>query len=330
MVIDKILKGVYSEHMDSTMHQFAPYQYNKETFWDSLETARSALGISKADVAGSLHINPKQYAVAANSKPNMKLTNAFLYAAAVGLSLDEAVRGAAESRFLRVLQQNDINLTSLPSDSIVRSFPYKGLIPTFVDFVALSPDKRLQTTIISAITMSKADLMQFFYRVAGTEADFNRLFSSMSVADPMDLFVQNGLAREMRRYGSKQEFAVRIGLTLGQLLRYLNHTENKNLQSADQKIATVPLLDKVLNICNSLQVSIDGMMKPLFIFDDFVDIRLESAVDDSDKMYYFRRSFDYFSNIFQALPVLYPIVHRFCASSEDGRKRICDLSEHNG
>lgn len=311
------------------MQQFVPYQYDKETLWDSLESARFVLGFSKADVAASLNMNSKQYAVATNAKPNMKLSNAFFFAAAVGLTIDEAVRGVRESCFSKFLKRSGIDFATRPADSIVRRYPYKALIATFDSFIAVCPDDRLRDVICNCMEMGKADLMQFFYRVVGAEEDFNRLAESAAVADPVDLFGQNGLAREMRRYGSKQEFAAHIGLTLGQLARYLNYTGNKGLQPADQKIATVPLLDKVLNICNILHVGIDEMMKPLFIFDDFIDSRLETAVDDSDKMYYFRLSFDHFSNIFQALPVLYPIVHRFCAATDDNRKHILKLSKHH-
>ncbi len=311
------------------MQQFVPYQYDKETLWDSLESARFVLGFSKADVAASLNMNSKQYAVATNAKPNMKLSNAFFFAAAVGLTIDEAVRGVRESCFSKFLKRSGIDFATLPADSIVRRYPYKALIATFDSFIAVCPDDRLRDVICNCMTMGKADFMQFFYRTAGAEEDFNSLYESMAVADPVDLFGQNGLSREMHRYRSKQEFAARIGLTLGQLSRYLNYSENKGLQPVEKKIATVPLLDKVLNICNSLHVSIDEMMKPLFVYDDFIDLRLELAVDDSDKMFYFRKSFDHFSNIFQALPVLFPIVNRFCASSGDNRKRILELSKHH-
>lgn len=308
------------------MQPFVPYHYSKGFLWDNLESARSALSLSKADVAASLGINSKQYAVATNARPNMKLSNAFYYAVAVGLTLDEAIRGAQESCFSRFLKQHIIDFKSQPSDSIIRKYPYKTLIATYGNFVALCPDKRLREVIQNCIKMSKADLMQFFYRTGAGE-DFNLLYDSMSVADPVDLFCQNGLARECRRYSSKQKFATRIGLTLGQLSRYLNYTGNKILNPTDKRIATVPLLDKVLNICNSLNVGIDEMMKPLFMFDDFIDLRLKDAVDDSDKMYYFRVSFDYFSSVFRALPVLNPIVNRYCAATEDVRKHFFELSQ---
>lgn len=310
------------------MQQFVPYQYDKNIIWDSIETARFSLGLSKVDVATALQINSKQYAVTSNSRPNMQLSNAFLYTVAVGLSLDEAIRGTEESCFIRFLYQNGLSFDQLPADSLIRHTPYKGLIPTFIDFVSLSPDNRLSATIINAVAMPKADMMQFFYRVVGTEVeDFNDLFESMSVADPVDLFGENGLHRELMKYSSKQEFASHIGLTLGQLSRYLNYTENKRLQHSGKKIATVPLLDKTISICNVLHVGINEMMKPLFLFDDFIDSRLETAIDYSDKMYYFRSSFDYFSSVFQALPVLYPIVHRFCGATEETRKRIYELSQ---
>lgn len=308
------------------MQQFIPYRYDKEALWDNLERSRSALGLSKTDVASSLQINPKQYAVAANNRPNMKLSTAFFYAVSVGLTLDEASRGIEESRFLHLLHQNDLDFISLPEDCLLRSYPYKGLIPTFVGFLSQAPDYFLCATIINALVMARADLMQFFYRVVGADADFNSLFESRAVADPVDLFGENGLHRELRRFASKQEFASHIGLTLGQLSRYLNYMDNKGLQPAEKRIETVPLLDKVLDICNSLKVGIDHMLKPLFIFDDFIDLRLESATNDSDKMFYFRLSFDHFSRIFQALPVLFPIVNRYCATTEDNRQRIFDLS----
>lgn len=311
------------------MQQFIPYKYDKEALWDTLERSRSALGLSKADVAASLRINSKQYAVASKSRPNMKLSNAFFYAVAVGLTLDEAVRGIEESRFLSFLHQNDLDFTSLPEDSILRSYPYKGLIPTFIGFLAQAPDKLLYATAINVVTMAKSDLMQFFYRVVGVQTDFNSLFESRAVADPVDLFGENGLHRELRRFASKQEFASYIGLTLGQLSRYLNYMDNKDLQPAEKKIETIPLLDKVLGICNILEVGIDQMMKPLFIFDDFIDLRLESATNDSDKMFYFRLSFDHFTNVFQALPVLYPVVNRFCGATAENRKIIYDLSQHH-
>lgn len=309
------------------MQPFVQYVYDKLFLWDNLERSRSALGISKTDVAASLQINPKQYAVSSKNRPNMKLSTAFFYAVAVGLTLDEAVRGIEESRFLSFLHQNDLDFTSLPEDSILRSYPYKGLIPTFIGFLAQAPDKLLYATAINVVTMAKSDLMQFFYRVVGVQTDFNSLFESRAVADPVDLFGENGLHRELRRFASKQEFASYIGLTLGQLSRYLNYMDNKDLQPAEKKIETIPLLDKVLGICNILEVGIDQMMKPLFIFDDFIDLRLESATNDSDKMFYFRLSFDHFSRIFQALPVLCPIVNRYCGETAENRERIYNLSK---
>lgn len=308
------------------MQPFVPYHYSKQLLWDNLESARSALGQSKADVAASLGINSKQYAVATNARPNMKLSNAFYYAVAVGLTLDEAVRGAQESCFSRFLKQHIIDFKSQPSDSIIRKYPYKTLIATYGNFVALCPDKRLREVIQNCIKMSKADLMQFFYRTGAGE-DFNLLYDSMSVADPIDLFCQNGLSRELRRFSSKQEFAEHIGLTLGQLSRYLNYAENKEKDTSDKRIETVPLLDKVLDICNCIEVNLDQMLKPLFVYDDFIDLRLKDAVDDSDKMYYFRVSFDYFSSVFRALPVLNPIVNRYCAATEDVRKHFFELSQ---
>ena len=308
------------------MQQFIPYRYDKEALWDNLERSRSALGLSKTDVASSLQINPKQYAVAANNRPNMRLSNAFYYAVAVGLTLDEAVRGIEESRFFSFLRQYNLVFSALPADSLLRSYPYKGLIPTFISFLSQAPDNLLCAMIVNAVIMAKSDLMQFFYRVVGVNTDFNSMFESRAVADPVDLFGENGLRRELRRFASKQEFASYIGLTLGQLSRYINHIDNKGLQPAEKKIETVPLLDKVLDICNSLKVDIDHMLKPLFIFDDFIDLRLESAANDSDKMFFFRLSFDHFTNIFQALPVLYPIVNRYCGASDEKRNHILELS----
>lgn len=309
------------------MQPFVPYHYSKQLLWDNLESARSALGQSKADVAASLGINSKQYAVAANARPNMKLNNAFLFSVAVGLTLDEAIRGSQESCFSRFLKQHIIDFKSQPSDSIIRKYPYKTLIATYDNFVALCPDKRLREVIQNCIKMSKADLMQFFYRTAGTGRNFNLLYDSMSVADPVDLFCQNGLSRELRRFSSKQEFAEHIGLTLGQLSRYLHYAENKDKEAPDKRIETVPLLNKVLDICNCIGVNLDQMLKPLYVYDDFIDLRLKDAVNDSDKMYYFRVSYDHFSNILQALPVLYPIVNCFCAASDDNRKYIYELSQ---
>lgn len=309
------------------MQQFIKYHYDNEIVWKNLEEARLSIGISKTDVATSLRINPKQYAVSSNAKPTMKLNNAFLFSVAVGLTLDEAVRGVEESCFLRYLKHHKIDFASLPTDSIIRIYPYKALISTFDSFVALCPDKRLREVIQNCIKMSKADLMQFFYRTVGVRGDFNLLYDSMSVADPIDLFCQNGLSRELRRFSSKQEFAEHIGLTLGQLSRYLNYAENKEKDTSDKRIETVPLLDKVLDICNCIKVNLDQMLKPLYVYDDFIDLRLKDAVDDSDKMYYFRVSFDYFSSVFRALPVLNPIVNRYCAATEDVRKHFFELSQ---
>lgn len=309
------------------MQQFIKYHYDNEIVWKNLEEARLSIGISKTDVATSLRINPKQYAVSSNAKPTMKLNNAFLFSVAVGLTLDEAVRGVEESCFLRYLKHHKIDFASLPTDSIIRMYPYKALIATFDSFVALCPDKRLREVIQNCIKMSKADLMQFFYRAVGVREDFNLLYDSMSVADPIDLFCQNGLSRELRRFSSKQEFAEHIGLTLGQLSRYLNYAENKEKDTSDKRIETVPLLDKVLDICNCIEVNLDQMLKPLYVYDDFIDLRLKDAVDDSDKMYYFRVSFDYFSSVFRALPVLNPIVNRYCAATEDVRKHFFELSQ---
>ena len=309
------------------MQPFVPYHYSKGFLWDNLESARSALGLSKADVAASLGINSKQYAVATNARPNMKLSNAFYYAVAVGLTLDEAIRGVEESCFLRYLKHHKIDFASLPVDSIIRMYPYKALIATFDSFISVCPDYRLRTVICNCMAMDKANLMQFFYGPTGVEEDFNLLFNSMSVADPVDLFCQNGLTRELRRFGTKQNFAERIGLTLGQLSRYLNYTENREKNTSYKRIETVPLLDKVLDICNCIEVNLDQMLKPLFVIDDFIDLRLKDAVDDSDKMYYFRVSFDYFSSVFRALPVLNPIVNRYCAATEDVRKHFFELSQ---
>lgn len=309
------------------MQQFIKYHYDNEIVWKNLEEARLSIGISKTDVATSLRINPKQYAVSSNAKPTMKLNNAFLFSVAVGLTLDEAVRGVEESSFLRYLKHHKIDFASLPTDSIIRRYPYKTMIVTFDSFVAFCPDNRLREVVQNCVKKSKSDLMQFFYRTVGVGEDFNLLYDSMSVADPVDLFCQNGLSRELRRFSSKQEFAEHIGLTLGQLSRYLNYAENKEKDTSDKRIETVPLLDKVLDICNCIGVNLDQMLKPLYVYDDFIDLRLKDAVDDSDKMYYFRVSFDYFSSVFRALPVLNPIVNRYCAATEDVRKHFFELSQ---
>ena len=311
------------------MQQFEAYNYSKETFWENIDSARISLGLSKADVSLLLRQNSKQFAVALKAKPTMKLTNAFDYSVAVGLSLDEAVRGSKESRFLKLLHQHSISYTSLPVDSIFRSYPYKALLATFDEFVALCPDSRLEAIITNCFTMAQSELMQFFYQIVGVDSDFLTLFSSTAVADPVDLFGANGLHRELGFYASKHAFAEHIGLTLGQLSRYLNYTENKTRSSNGKRIETVPLLDKVLDICNRLGVGVDELLKPLFVFDDFIDPRLGTAVEESEKMYYFRLSFEHFTNVFQALPVLYPVVNRFCGATAENRKIIYDLSQQH-
>lgn len=311
------------------MQQFEAYNYSKETFWENVDNARISLGLSKSDVSSLLKQNSKQFAVTLKAKPTMKLTNAFYYSVVVGLSLDEAVRGFKESRFFNLLHQNNISFTSLPVDSIIRTYPYKALLATFDEFVSLCPDSRLKALIVNCFTMQQSELMQFFYRSVGVDFDFNALYSSDAVADPVDLFGANGLHRTMGFYASRQAFAEHIGLTLGQLSRYLNYSENKTRGYYGKRIETVPLLDKVLDICNRLGVGVDELLKPLFVFDDFIDPRLGTAVEESEKMYYFRLSFEHFTNVFQALPVLYPVVNRFCGATAENRKIIYDLSQQH-
>ncbi len=296
---------------------FEKYEYEPRLFLESIDNARETLGIKKNELSTSLGFKPGYFSTSLSEKANMRLVNAFRFSSAVGITLDEAIRGKTDTRFQRFLKERGILYDDLPSDCILRKYIYKAIIPSFYDAIAFSGNEKLVDLIWRCLTMDSQRLFQFFYLViesgspkkafAGIEDfdhDFNTLYNSQDHPNVIGLFGEHGLHHEMFRLflqDNKPEFAEKAGLSLSQLYKYLHAFENT------ERTVTEPQLGRVVDICNRLDADIDLMLSPCYSIERFSNINLNDYDYEGQARrldVWHERFFITFRNAFSALKLL--------------------------
>ena len=307
------------------------YTYSRETFWTSIDQARKRLGYKKNQFSGMLNASPGYFSTCLNDLTDMKISYAWKYAAAVGLTLDEAVRGDGRNRYLDFLEKRHIPYDKLPEDSIMKSYLYKSLIPTIFDAADFCKDRKVLDVVKSCLLMDGQHLFQFFYKVFHSDhinekkdwmtnypQDYNELRNSMMMPDVNDLFWTHGVHHKIGEegllgdlnglsHGAKMRgFAERLGISLGQLYKYLRIGEHK------AGTTTEPRLSRVIEICNALNVNVDTMIEPCHSFVTFSNIGwIEPQLYDTDFTFWEKHFLRNFRGPFHALPLLFVIINEY-------------------
>lgn len=296
---------------------FEKYEYKPEVFLESIDRARVTLGIKKNELSTSLGFKPGYFSTSLSEKANMRLVNAFRFSSAVGITLNEAIRGKTDTRFQKFLNERGVRYDDLPSDCILRTYTYKAIIPSFYDAIAFSGNEDLIDLIWKCMTMDSQRLFQFFYLtiengspkkafagLEGFDRDFNALYKSQEYPNIVGLFGEHGLNHEMyRRFLQKKkpEFAKIAGLSLSQLYKYLHAFNNT------EKTITEPQLGRVVDICNRLDADIDLMISPCYSIERFSNINLD-VYDNQGSIrrleVWHEHFFATFRNAFSALKLL--------------------------
>ena len=139
-----------------------PNNYSKESYWNAIDASRERLGYRKNQFSKMLGATPGYFSTCLNDLTDMKISYAWKYAAAVGLTLDEAVKNDGRNRYFDFLDKQHLDYEKLPNDCLLKFIRYKSLIPTLFDAVDLCRDRNLMDVIKSCLIMSSEKLFMFF------------------------------------------------------------------------------------------------------------------------------------------------------------------------
>ncbi len=322
------------------------YMYSRETFWTSIDRAREKLGYKKNQFSRMLDASPGYFSTCLNDLTDMKISYAWKYAAAVGLTLDEAVRGDGRNRYMDFLEKRHVSYNELPKDSIMKSYLYKSLLPTIYDAADFCRDPNVLDIVKSCLLMDGQHLFQFFFMLFRSDyvreikdwmqdypQDFNNLKNSLMKPDVNDLFWRNGVHHKIGEEGllgdsnslsngaKMRGFAERLGISLGQLYKYLRIGDNKT------GIKTEPRLSRVIEICNALDGNVDAMIEPCYSFATFSNISwMELQQYDTEFSFWERYFLRNFREPFHALPLLFVIINQYGCLAESERKTMTEMA----
>ncbi len=312
--------------------EFKGYEYNPELLWNTLDAARIQLGIRKNELSNTIGRMESFYAAYMFKKPDMKLTTAFKLASAVGLTLDEALRGESNGVFFKYLDAKGLEINDLPKDSILRSFPFKSLIPTFHSASELCFDHNIGELVSHCLTADIHHLSMLFlmsspnneisrvYDWMGYEPkDFDELrYDYDTLPNILQQFWSGGVHYQFGRTigfdkltkatgKEMREFAEKLGISVTQLYRYLHGMEDDTT-----KIVAEPKLSRIVEICNVLGVNFDDMVEPIYSFNRWTGGYIDAFRDpDNEFSLWHSRFYVAFRNTFKALPILQAIIDNY-------------------
>ncbi len=308
-----------------------PYEYSRQTYWESIDRARERLGLKKNQFSRMLGATPGYFSTCLNDLTDMKISYAWKYAAAVGLTLDEAIRGDGRNSYIDFLASKHISYERLPEDSMLRSYLYKSLIPTLFQAVDLCRDRNIVDIVKGCLMMDDKHLFQFFYKIFRSDyadnreswaqdypQDYNGLRESLMKPAVNELFWLNGVHHKIGEEGLLGEleqqskgarmkaFAQKLGISLGQLYKYQRIGENS------AGTTTEPRLSRVVEICNALGANVDEMIEPCHSIKTYANADLHVYQEyDTDFTVWKKRFFRIFQNNFHALPLIAMIINQY-------------------
>ncbi len=326
--------------------EFITYDYEPKAVWQAIERERERLGFRKTEVSKRFHAPDSYYANCLASYPDMRLSVAVKMTAVVGLTLDEALRGADVSRYQHFLDSNSIKYERLPKDCLLRRYNLKSVIPTFYSAIELCKDPRLVSMVQSTLIMEERCLSQFFFTMVPTGSiayttewmrdcpmDYTLLDRDAppgyDFVDVQKQFWRGGVYHQIgtqvgfenfEKFDSvyTPRFAERLGISVGQLYKYVRDEDEAS--GENRKKAPEPRLGRSVAICNAINTDIDYMLEPVYSIRNWsnVDLDTETAFSTPFSRWY-DRFYKQFRSTFRAFPLLQFLVERYRTLNENER-----------
>lgn len=331
-------------YRDNIVMNCPPYEYTNETVWKSIDYSRQYLGYTKKELAEEIGISPTFFSDCMRNKPDMRLSVAVAFTSAVGLSLDDAVRGDGENTYLRFLRNHGMDYYSLPKDSLLRSLSRKALIPTFYAAIDFCRDTRIKTIIYACLRMPSRSLYFYFRTVMGSDyypgpnldwmdgipMDFDSLCKYVCQPKVSPLF-WNGVRHEFEiqdifpeQSFEAQIFADKLGLSVGQITKYL-----RNSRGETEKSNSEPRLKRATEICNNLGRDLDFLLEPVYSLQKwfFVDVDSRQGEFWTPFEKWYNQFYIGFRNAFRTFLILQVFVERFHCVSEIEKDRMTNQAK---